>query len=220
MSDYLDPSNEELLQDFFEEAQQQVDLLEQNVLALENDPHDRSAVDEIFRAAHTLKAVAATVGHQRMSELTHTLETLFDAMREEGLLPTQAVTDELLVAVDVLKALRDEVVNLQYSGVDVDATLDRLRVLMEAAVDEQDGDAGQAASALSTLQRLTPGQTSQAQKYYKEGHAILEVSLTAAADCFAPAARLLQAAMALEEMGQIVAQHPSQLDEGDGLVGV
>jgi two-component system chemotaxis sensor kinase CheA len=84
-----------------------------------------------------------------MSELTHTLETLFDAMRKDGLLPTQAVTDELLVAVDVLKALRDEVVSLQPSGVDVDATLDRLRTLMEAAIDEQDGEAGSSAGPLS-----------------------------------------------------------------------
>ena len=48
MSDYLDPNNEELLKDFFAEAQMQVDTLEQNVLVLENEGANKDAVDEIF----------------------------------------------------------------------------------------------------------------------------------------------------------------------------
>ncbi|GAH68760.1 unnamed protein product, partial [marine sediment metagenome] len=50
MSDYLDPANEELLKDFFEEARQQVELLEQNIIILENDPDNHDSIDEIFRA--------------------------------------------------------------------------------------------------------------------------------------------------------------------------
>ena len=55
MSDYLDPANEELLKDFFMEAQAQVDILERNILVLENDTGNKDSIDEIFRAAHTLK---------------------------------------------------------------------------------------------------------------------------------------------------------------------
>ena len=50
MSDYLDPTNTELLKDFFDEAHLQIEMLESNLLALENDPDDKDAVDEIFRA--------------------------------------------------------------------------------------------------------------------------------------------------------------------------
>ncbi len=199
------------LEIFLQDVNEHLQIMEAGILRLEQAA-DLETLNAVFRAAHTLKAVAATVGHHRMSELTHTLETLFDAMRKDGMLPTQAVTDELLVAVDVLMGLRDEVVSLQPSGVDVAATLGRLRALMEAAVDEQDGEADQVVHTLSASHRLTPGQTVQAQKYRKEGRAILKVDVAAAAGCFAPAARLLQAAMALEEMGQIIAQHPSQLD--------
>ncbi|MDR2922699.1 MAG: Hpt domain-containing protein, partial [Treponema sp.] len=60
MSDYLDPNNEELLKDFFSEAQMQVDTLEQNILVLESEGANKDAVDEIFRAAHTLKGGSAT----------------------------------------------------------------------------------------------------------------------------------------------------------------
>lgn len=51
MSDYLDAGNEELLKDFFSEAEQQVEQLESNILVIEQDPTNRDAVDEIFRAA-------------------------------------------------------------------------------------------------------------------------------------------------------------------------
>ena len=61
MSDYLDANNEELLKDFFSEAEQQVENLESNVLVIENDPSNHDAIDEIFRAAHTLKGGSATV---------------------------------------------------------------------------------------------------------------------------------------------------------------
>ena len=51
MSDYLDANNEELLKDFFAEAEQQVETLESNILVIENDPSNHEAIDEIFRAA-------------------------------------------------------------------------------------------------------------------------------------------------------------------------
>ena len=50
MSDYLDINNEELLKDFFSEAEQQVENLESNILVIENDPSNHEAIDEIFRA--------------------------------------------------------------------------------------------------------------------------------------------------------------------------
>ena len=68
MSDYLDINNEELLKDFFSEAEQQVENLESNILVIENDPTNHEAIDEIFRAAHTLKGNSATV---EFSEISH-----------------------------------------------------------------------------------------------------------------------------------------------------
>jgi two-component system, chemotaxis family, sensor kinase CheA len=108
MSDYLDPRNEELLKDFFEEAQAQVDLLEANVLALESDPDNRDAVDEIFRAAHTLKGGAATVEMKELSEFTHLVEDVLDQIREGAVRVAGPLVDRLLAAVDVVKRMLDE----------------------------------------------------------------------------------------------------------------
>ena len=105
MSDYLDINNEELLKDFFSEAEQQVDMLESNILVIENDPENREAIDEIFRAAHTLKGGSATVEMTELSEFTHKVEDLLDAIRSSLVKITGDTVDLLLRALDVIKAM-------------------------------------------------------------------------------------------------------------------
>jgi two-component system chemotaxis sensor kinase CheA len=107
MSDYLDPNNEELLKDFFAEAYGQVDSLEQNILALEQDTGNRDAVDEIFRAAHTLKGGAGTVEMTELAEFTHLIEDVLDGVRSGKKAVDEKVIDALLASIDVVKAMLD-----------------------------------------------------------------------------------------------------------------
>jgi two-component system chemotaxis sensor kinase CheA len=195
---------------FLQDIDEHLQAMETGILRLERTD-DPDTLNAVFRAAHTIKSVAATIGHHRMAELTHTLETLFDAMREGRLSATQAVTDELLATVDVLKALRDEVVALQPSGVDVTATLGRLHALMGSAADETAGASIQAARNLPVQRQLTPEQIAQMQACHEDEYAILEVEIVATG-ASVPTARLLQANVALEEVSQIIAQYPSQPD--------
>ena len=108
MSDYLDPANEELLKDFFEEAQSQVELLEQNILTLETNPENKEAVDEIFRAAHTLKGGAATVEMTELAEFTHIIEDVLDQIRDDKLKVNDQVVDTLLQAIDITKSMLEQ----------------------------------------------------------------------------------------------------------------
>ena len=105
MSDYLDPNNEELLKDFFAEAEQQVEQLESNILVIENDPSNHEAIDEIFRAAHTLKGGSATVEMMELSHFTHTVEDVLDEIRSDRLKVDEDVIDLLLTSIDVIKAM-------------------------------------------------------------------------------------------------------------------
>jgi len=111
MSDYLDPNNEELLKDFFSEAQMQVDTLEQNVLVLENEGANKDAVDEIFRAAHTLKGGSATVEMMELSHFTHLVEDVLDAIRSDKVSVNEDVVDILLSGIDVIKAMLEQRMN-------------------------------------------------------------------------------------------------------------
>ncbi len=111
MSDYLDPANEELLKDFFMEAQAQVDILERNILVLENDTRNKDAIDEIFRAAHTLKGNSAAVEMYEISEFTHVMEDLLDEIRSDKIEIDSEVIDVLLEAIDVVKLMIENRIN-------------------------------------------------------------------------------------------------------------
>ena len=105
MSDYLDPNNEELLKDFYIEAELQVESLEQNILVLENSPDNKDAVDEIFRAAHTLKGAAATVQMNELSSFTHLVEDVLDEIRSGNVHVDGSIIDVLLESIDIVKAM-------------------------------------------------------------------------------------------------------------------
>ncbi len=105
MSDYLDPNNEELLKDYFMETELQVNILEQNILTLENDPGNREAVDEIFRAAHTLKGASATVQMDELTGFTHICEDVLDDIRSDKISVNEKVVDALLNAIDIIKLM-------------------------------------------------------------------------------------------------------------------
>lgn len=105
MSDYLDPGNEELLQDFYAEAELQIETLEANILVLEKDPKNPDAVDEIFRAAHTLKGGAATVQMTELAEFTHLVEDALDEIRSGSVSVGESVVDVLLNSIDIVKQM-------------------------------------------------------------------------------------------------------------------
>lgn len=105
MSDYLDPNNEELLKDFFAESETQLEALEQNILVLENDTRNADAIDELFRAAHTLKGASATVQMTELAEFTHVMEDVLDDIRAGKLVPDGGIVDVLLDALDIIKAM-------------------------------------------------------------------------------------------------------------------
>ena len=108
MSDYLDSTNEELLKDYFSESEMMVDNLESNILAIENDPNNHDAIDEIFRAAHTLKGNSATVEFSEIAHFAHTMEDLLDEVRSDKIKVTEDIVDTLLTALDVIKAMLEE----------------------------------------------------------------------------------------------------------------
>ena len=93
MSDFFD---EELLKDFFDEAFVQIDLMEENLLKLEKNNKNKSAIDALFRAAHTLKGNSASVRMNEITEFTHVLEDAMDQIREGKVKVDSKLVDLLL----------------------------------------------------------------------------------------------------------------------------
>lgn len=94
----------QFFQVFFEEAGENLDTMEQMLLALDIANADDEELNAIFRCAHSVKGGAATFGFSDVAELTHEMETLLDKLRRRELAPTSAMVDVLLASGDVLKA--------------------------------------------------------------------------------------------------------------------
>jgi two-component system chemotaxis sensor kinase CheA len=88
---------------FFEEAGENLELMEQKLLELNVDAADDEEMNAIFRCAHSVKGGAATFGFSDVAALTHQMETLLDKLRRHELTPTSAMVDVLLAAGDALK---------------------------------------------------------------------------------------------------------------------
>jgi two-component system chemotaxis sensor kinase CheA len=95
----------ELLKDFIEEAREHLSNIELNMLALETNPGDMDAINEVFRPFHSVKGVAGFLNLRDIQELSHEVESLLDEARAGKLAITNAVIDLVLQAVDVLKGL-------------------------------------------------------------------------------------------------------------------
>ncbi|MEL3913049.1 chemotaxis protein CheW [Treponema pedis] len=181
MSDYLDINNEELLKDFFSEAEQQVETLESNVLVIEQNPNDRNAIDEIFRAAHTLKGGSATVEMTELSQFTHAMEDLLDAIRSGFVEVTGQTVDILLKSIDIIKLMLNARASRNIYSDDVSGIVAQLRSFIPEKKGAQK-QAKQAAPKPAAVQpvKQTPAPSSsglQLTDYFSE-YEILELNET------------------------------------------
>src|SRR5574344_1522755 len=150
MSDYLDANNEELLKDFFAEAEQQVENLESNILVIENDPSNHDAIDEIFRAAHTLKGGSATVEMTELSTFCHDVEDLLDALRSGTVAVSEPIVDVLLNAIDTIKAMLDARNNGSVYQEDVTPLIEKIKSFIPAKAAKKKTPVPKPASLIST----------------------------------------------------------------------
>jgi two-component system chemotaxis sensor kinase CheA len=91
---------EELKKDFFEEAQGFIDILESSILVLEKEPTNKEAINEVFRAAHTLKGGSSTLDLHRIANFTHEMENLLDDVRGSKIALTPYIIDILLKSIE------------------------------------------------------------------------------------------------------------------------
>jgi two-component system chemotaxis sensor kinase CheA len=96
---------------FAAEARDYLQSLNEELLSFERNPQDESAIDNMFRAAHSLKGMAGTMGFSELAEFTHEMESVLDLLRTGELEPTTDVINVLFRAVDTLELLLDQTIN-------------------------------------------------------------------------------------------------------------
>jgi chemotaxis protein histidine kinase CheA len=104
---------------YIDGARENLDTMDKCLLSLEQNPSNLDAIEEIFRAAHTLKGMSATMGFEKIAHLTHEMENILDKLRTHQIPVTAAVIDAIFETFDVLRTLVNDSIEQTDSGIDL-----------------------------------------------------------------------------------------------------
>lgn len=104
------------LEIFIDESSEHLQSISDGVMVLEKEPDNQDTINEIFRAAHSLKGMAGTMGYKRMQNLTHDMENVFSEVRNGNISVTSDMCDVLFQCMDALESYVDNIRNNQDEG--------------------------------------------------------------------------------------------------------
>ena len=193
------------LEVFVEEAREHIQSLNDGLLLLEQNPQDVEIVDELFRSAHTLKGMAATMGFDLTAKLTHRMESSLDLVRQGQLTPTSDFITVLLHAVDALEMLTESAASGQEDPnlVDVEPILAALPQQAETAA------ANGMAAVAAPVQELAEHEQLVLDAAVRQGMKGYRLDVTLAPDALLKSARAYMVFQRLEQYGDIIRAEPS-----------
>ena len=220
------------LEIFIDETKEHLQNLNELLLVLEKEPEDKATINEIFRAAHSLKGMAGTMGYKRMQNLTHNMENVFSEIRNDKMKVTASLVDTLFQCLDALEAYLSNIQETSDEGTEDNEAI--IKLLNEFLATEGN-IAAQPQTEAQPVQAAAPVAQSEGSddlaKYKKsvladfEMHAINEArrkgmkayGFTVYLDpnCILKAARAFLVFKGIEEVGEIIKSDPSTQDIED-----
>ncbi len=194
---------------FLDESRESLQALNASLLDLERDPSDPEPLTVIFRVAHSLKGMSATMGFEAMARLTHRMEEVLSAMRDDGAPVTPAITDALFACLDTLQEMVDRVAAGVGEEVDASAVLARLDAI--AAGDPAASAAAEVAAALAPApadEALSDYDRMVVADAHERGLTVLRVDVAFEETCQLAAVRAFMVVQELEAVGDLIKSEP------------
>ena len=200
---------------FIDESRDHLQAMNDNLLALENDPQNIAIVQDIFRSAHTLKGMAATMGFEDLADLTHKMENVLDAVRNHQISMSGPIFDALFKSCDLLESMVGDIIAGGQGKADVSeivAELERLAAGGSEAAGSGAATASTAAGSAAEGDAIDQYQFSVLQQSLESGFNALLIRVALRQDCVLKAARAYMVFDALERQGEVVKSFPSVQD--------
>jgi two-component system chemotaxis sensor kinase CheA len=196
----------EYLPMFLAEAREHLEHLNLAVVRIEEEPSDRETVDEVFRIAHSIKGMSATMGFRAMAALTHEMEDVFELLRQRsGGLDREAI-DVLLACLDALEAAVEAIERTGAETLEADPLVARLRGLARERTRGQHADrTGEADEPADLHDRAA-------------GRRMVRIRAELAADVLMPSVRAFMVLAAAGEFGDVLHSAPAE-DAVDAFAG-
>lgn len=202
---------------FLDESHEHLQSLNEGLLSLEENSDDVSVVNEIFRNAHTLKGMSATMGYNKIAELTHEMEDVLDLIRKEQLKLNEDIIDTLFKCLDSLEQMINSVGDGEAEDVvDVTDLVAKLSSIskgtpMPKAADATAEAAPQEAADSPSIV-LTDIDKDVLKQAKESGMIGVHVQVTLAATCLLKSARSYMVMNALDELGDVIKSVPPAED--------
>lgn len=117
---------------FLDEVDEQLQILDEEVLNLEHDGENADTIQRIFRAAHTLKGSSAAMGFDKMKELTHKIENVFDSIRNGQLKVNTEIINVIFDSIDYIKVLREAIMNGNLDETNIGPLVEKLEKIKDS----------------------------------------------------------------------------------------
>lgn len=200
------------LEVFIEESKEHLQTCNEQLLELEKNPENLQIVNEIFRSAHTLKGMSATMGYEDLASLTHQMENVLDAIRNEKISVSPEVLDVIFLAVDDLEAMVESIASGGDGKRNVEDVVKKLVAIEngEAFVEAGANEAAAAAVEEKTLPQNSYDEfeITVMQQSKEQGFDTYEIEITLSASCLLKAARVFMIFEALESLGEVIKSNP------------
>ena len=217
------------LEIFIDESSEHIQTLSDCIMTLEQEPDNKDTINEVFRAAHSLKGMAGTMGFKRMQHLTHDMENVFQEVRSDKIKVDSAMIDLLFKCLDaidkyvenikqtsdegtednelIIKELNDFIARA--NGESVEAQTEPEEKKEAPAVQSADGD-----EKYSSIE-LTDSEKKAVDAAIAEGKKIYGFTVYVQQECLLKAARAFLVFRAVEDFSDIVVYRPSSQDIED-----
>ncbi|WP_270500923.1 chemotaxis protein CheA [Clostridium butyricum] len=205
---------------FLEESLDNLQTLNESLLELEQNPEDVDKVNEIFRVAHTIKGMAATMGFNDLAELTHKMEDVLSEFREGELKVTQDVVTVLFDCLDTLEKMVDLVQEGSDEKVDIESIMAKLAYIKENGNKNQQGNVSEESNSAelkishndSIGLDLNEYDISVIKQAHEKGFNAVEIKVTLSENTLLKSARAFLIVKDLEDHGEILKSVPSTQD--------
>jgi two-component system chemotaxis sensor kinase CheA len=219
------------LEIFIDESSEHLQTLNDCIMTLESEPDNKDTINEVFRAAHSLKGMAGTMGYKRMQHLTHDMENVFQEVRSDKIKVDSSMIDLLFECLDAIEGYLNNIKASSDEG-----TEDNELIIKELNdfIARANGEAPAAEEAKPEEPKggeAASGETAQEAKYAKielsdheqkdiaaareAGSKIYGLTVFIQKECLLKAARAFLVFRAIEEFGQILVYRPSSQDIED-----
>ena len=225
---------------FLDESKEHLQNLSDQIMELEQNPENMDTINEIFRAAHSLKGMAGTMGYKRMQTLTHDMENVFSEVRNGTFKVQPGMIDILFKSLDALEEYVNNIQQTTEEGTnDNQDLIDALNSILKNNGEVKVGDSASAAPAAPAAEPAAPKAESSTadgsggkgerwqdikindtekmliEKAYTEGLKVYGVTVYVEEACVLKAARAFLVFKALEKLGEIIVSSPTAQDIED-----